>query len=250
MTDGLGGQEPPELTPEEEAEVSRLLAEAGGPVAVPDHVVARLDATLADLVQAERDTAVAPVVPLATRRRWPRVLLAAAAVVVGGYAVGTAVTGGSFSGDSASSGAADSAAGGASEERATDQDALPAPDGAGAGEDADGGAASEPEERELSATRMTAAAFSLRPDRLEEDVQRILDRSSSRRGLLSSADTASTSVRCGPPSLERGDSWAPVRYDGTRAVLVTGPASDGEVPATVYGCDGTLLDETVVDAPS
>src|SRR3712207_3173459 len=104
MSDGLGRQEPPELTPEEEAEVSQLLAEAGGPIAVPDDVVARLDATLDSLVEGERTTAVAPVVPLATRRRWPRLLLAAAAVVVGGYAVGTSVTGGSFSGDLESSG--------------------------------------------------------------------------------------------------------------------------------------------------
>ena len=243
MSDGPGRQEPPELTPEEEAEVSRLLAEAGGPVAVPDDVVARLDATLAELVETERGTAVAPVVPLASRRRWPRLLLAAAAVVVGGYAVGTSVTDGSFSGDSASSGAAESASdsgadtagGGAAEEQAPDQDALPAP---------------QLERRELSAVRMGGSVLPVRSDRLEEDVQRILDRSTSRRRLFSTTDTANKSVRCGPPALERGERWAPVRYDGTRAVLVTGRASGGEVPATLYGCDGMLLDETVVDDPS
>src|SRR5689334_10273983 len=121
MTDEQDGTDPhvQPLSPAEEDEVSRLLGDAGGPVPTPPDVVARLDSTLADLV-AEREgsehpderpdeRAAATVTPLAVRRRrWPKVLLAAAAVVVGGYGVGAAVTG-SMSG----SGDASSSAGGA-----------------------------------------------------------------------------------------------------------------------------------------
>src|SRR4051794_23510778 len=86
----------PDLTSEEDLAVRRLLADAGGPVPTPPDVVARLDATLSRLV-AERDaegSEQATVTPLAVRRRrWPKVLLAAAAVVVGGYGIGAVVTG-------------------------------------------------------------------------------------------------------------------------------------------------------------
>jgi hypothetical protein len=110
--------------------VRRLLADAGGPVPTPPDVVARLDATLARLV-AERDAeersegpaegsaesapGPATVTPLAVRRRrWPKLLLAAAAVAVGGYGVGAALTG-SMSGEDASSSAGGS---GVAEDRA------------------------------------------------------------------------------------------------------------------------------------
>jgi hypothetical protein len=90
------GAEP--LTAAEEQEVSALLADAlgRGPVPPPPSVTTRLDDVLAGLVaerasgerdpsdQATTDT----VVRLDARRRLPRILLAAAAVVVGGYAVG------------------------------------------------------------------------------------------------------------------------------------------------------------------
>lgn len=95
------------LSPEQDAAVRRLLAESGGPEALPDDIAARLSETLADL-EAERAAALvaaaAPVgagvaeehgviVPrddLARRRRTKaRVLLAAAAaVVVGAIATG------------------------------------------------------------------------------------------------------------------------------------------------------------------
>src|SRR5215218_10752286 len=110
--------DPTGLSPEDEAEVRRLLAEAGGPVATPPEVVASLDAALAGLV-AERAGS-APdskdsepvdhtVVHLdSRRRRWPKVLLAAAAVVLGGYALGSTVLPlqGSDDADSATAGAA------------------------------------------------------------------------------------------------------------------------------------------------
>jgi hypothetical protein len=106
--------EPTGLPPEQEA-VRRLLADARHDGATPPEVAARLDDTLASLV-AERRTApttsVAPVVDLgARRRRLAGVgLLAAAAVVVAGVAIGQGLPpmqgssdAGSAAGDSATS---------------------------------------------------------------------------------------------------------------------------------------------------
>ncbi|RYC11050.1 hypothetical protein [Nocardioides zhouii] len=86
--------EPTGLPPEQEA-VRRLLADARHDGATPPEVVARLDETLASLVAERREarTPGAPVVDLGARRR--RLagmgLLAAAAVVVAGVAVGQAL---------------------------------------------------------------------------------------------------------------------------------------------------------------
>ena len=105
--------ESPGLPPEHEA-VRRLLADARHDGPPPPDVVARLDDTLASLV-AERDAAAdtTPVVDLgARRRRTVGVgLLAAAAIVVAGVAVGQGLprmqgsddTGSAASGDSATS---------------------------------------------------------------------------------------------------------------------------------------------------
>jgi len=93
--------EPTGLPPEQEA-VRRMLADARHDGATPPEVVARLDETLASLraeiVAEQRDTAtdptpVSPVVDLgARRRRLAGVgLLAAAAVVVAGVAIGQAL---------------------------------------------------------------------------------------------------------------------------------------------------------------
>ncbi len=127
-----------DLTPEDEAEVARLLAESGGPLPTPTEVVARLDDVLAGLVAeraagnvtVESADVTGTVLPLSTerRRRWPRALLAAAAVVAGGYGVGVALTGTSMSGDASSTTAADGSAAGESAESEADE---AGPDGAG-----------------------------------------------------------------------------------------------------------------------
>jgi hypothetical protein len=73
-------------TPEEESDVTRLLRDASAPAPMPPDVAARLDDVLAGLVrerEAPPATADPVVVPL--RRRWPQVLVAAAAVVLVGY---------------------------------------------------------------------------------------------------------------------------------------------------------------------
>jgi hypothetical protein len=135
--------QPPDLPglPPEEESVRRLLADARHDGPAPADVVARLDATLAELA-AEREGAAAPatttpssaspthapVVDLgARRRRMAGVgLLAAAAVVVAGVAIGSglpSMSGGSDDSGSASAGdvatsreLGDSSAGGAASE--------------------------------------------------------------------------------------------------------------------------------------
>lgn len=126
MTDPTG------LPPEQEA-VRRLLAEARHDGPTPPEVVARLDAALASLV-AERGapspatTTHAPVVDLgARRRRMAGIgLLAAAAVVVAGVAIGQGLPqGGSDAGSAADS---------AMSEREVSEDAGGGSDSGGAAE--------------------------------------------------------------------------------------------------------------------
>ena len=107
--------EPPELPPEQEA-VRRLLADARHDGPTPPEVVARLDATLASLA-AEREPApatshtTAPVIDLgARRRRMAGIgLLAAAAVVVAGVAIGQGLPSMQGGSDAGSASAGDAA---------------------------------------------------------------------------------------------------------------------------------------------
>ena len=138
--------DPADLTPEQDA-VRRLLAAARHDGPTPPEVVGRLDETLASLV-AERDggtaPTAAPVVDLAARRRrTARIgLLAAAAVVVAGVAVGQVLP--RTPGGQSDSGSAGS-------DMATAQDRELSDDSGGA--DADSGMAEQsPESLKSSAT--------------------------------------------------------------------------------------------------
>ena len=230
------------MSPEEdqpsadEQEVSRLLAEAAGPEPLPAEVADRLDTVLADLVReratdsADTSAGSRAVVPLARRRRWPQVLLAAAAVVAVGYGA-TVVT-----------------------QQATD-DASQAESATDAGGAAQGDLA--PELAEEGVDRAASIPVHLRSERLESDVLRVLET----RGVLSGSaalDTRSDAqeltkqelrAACSPPPLDRRERWVPSRYDGRRSVLVTEPERDGFVDATVYTCDGARLAAVSVPAP-
>jgi hypothetical protein len=237
-----------DLTPEEEAELSRLLAAAGGPLATPPEVVARLDDVLAGLVAERARGAGAAttggVSSLAAqaerrRRRWPKALLAAAAVVAGGYGVGAALTGTTMSGD------AESAAGGST---SSDSDAggagdRPAPQGEPEAAD------SQLAEAPANATALRDAPPRLRSDHLAEDVVRVLDET----GPARSGDTAvpkrvlvGAAAACLPSRLGPDESWYLVRYDGRRAALVAPRPEGGAVQASVLGCDGERLDSVTV----
>ena len=231
----------PELTPEEEREMTRLLAEAGGPVAAPPDVVTRLDDVLAGLVAARGTPEVDEVAEARERRRrWPQVLLAAAAVVVGGYGLG-AVTSlgplGDSGGDRAVSGSAGSEPEESSATELLKERARPSSLPEKSGVESFSGSA--------DARRDAGALVRLQSDRLEAGVRRVLFH----------ADTSlpfapAQGRRCGPPApMSSDDSWFRVRLDGHRAVLVTQPGSAGLVDATVYSCDGDVLAEATVTAP-
>ena len=229
-----GGRTGGPATPGED-EVARLLAEAAGPEPIPGDVAARLDDVLAGLV-AERSPARAHpgAVPLAARRRWPRMLLAAAAVVVGGYAVGSVAVQGTLSGsDSGDSSAASD--GGA-------QDSLLVEDD-GAGADADTEAA--PEALEDTPPQRMSAPVRLQPETLRRDARRALDVLDALPAASTSGD-ATLDGSCRPPRLRPRERALPVRYDGGRAVLVAGPVRAGTVDVTVHSCTGEVLDRTTV----
>jgi hypothetical protein len=244
-TGGSTGGEP--LTPEQEDDVARLLADAAGPVRMPQDVAARLDDVLADLVAQRSDNAADDELTRArARRRWPRVLLAAAAVVVGGYAVGTAATDGMLGGSADS----ESSSGAASDSSMVQEDSLRAIEPNQKGADQDGGATSgdvesAPKANEDSSGMAFVAEVRLRPDKLERDVRRALRlvdslpaASLSRQGIADSS--------CPGPPLGKRERSLPVRYDGEPAVLVTGPERRGAVEATVHSCEGEVLDRTRV----
>ncbi|WP_148573350.1 hypothetical protein [Nocardioides caldifontis] len=247
MTD----DELPELTPEEETEVSRLLAEAGGPLPMPDEVAARLEATLAGLVEERagepEEPAAATVVTLEERRaarRWPRLVLAAAAVVVAGYAAGTVVTGTGSGSDSAS--VSDAAGAGEAEEPMAGADPEAASEAAP--EESGPGTAAERDAQVFRARDVVR----LRSETLEDDLGRALGGDPTALHDAGRSELRSQTVRkratCHPPALEPGQQWALARYDGRRAVLVAGP-DDGELlPVEVVGCDGVVLASVEVDA--
>lgn len=239
----------PELTPEEEREIIRLLAEAGGPVAAPPDVVARLDDVLAGLVTA-RATPEADEVAEARerRRRWPQVLLAAAAVVVGGYGLGAVASLGPLGGsveDRAVSGSAGS-------ERPTEPgERSPAESLQEGSRPPSLAEKNGTESSSGSAARRgyTGALVRLQSDRLETGVRRVLLRAEAADTSLSPFAPAGDG-RCGPPAgVSSDDSWFRVHLDGRRAVLVTEPRNAGVLDATVYSCDGGVLAETTVAAP-
>lgn len=232
---------PNESTPEEE--VRRLLAAAAEPVTMPPDVIARLDDVLAGLV-ADRatsdDTAAATVVDLAARRtsRWPKVLVAAAAVSVLGVGIANVLnqTGSSISADSAKS--ADSRDLGGAE-------AAPPQD--------EGSKSLAPTEADGETVYGLGGldggrSPQLRSSSVTVDAQRIADSSLPR----SVADATTRSSRqCRLPSTSKGDVQIAVRLDGARATLVFRATEDGRRLAEVFNCDDAASPvlTTTVDAP-
>lgn len=231
---------------EQPDEVSRLLAAAGGPPPeLPHDVAERLDDVLAGLV-ADREAGpvhadeVTGVTELATRRRrrWPQLLVAAAAVSVLGIGLGNIVEPGGPGQESAVT--ADSAGSLAEEPRAAERESAvenSAPLEAGsdpqttsersAGKDQDG--------RELTgALDRRATPPRLQSESLAVDVQRIEDFGFAVPVADSRRQWADACVR---PETGAGAEWLPVRLDGEPAVLVLGAPADGRRTAEVFTCD-------------
>jgi hypothetical protein len=234
----------------QEEAVRRLLAQSGGPDPLPPEVAARLDATLARLVEErarggsdsdpEGETEILVLTP--RPQRWPKLLLAAAAVVVAGFGIGTLVHNGSLSGSSS----ADSTSGGA---------------GVAAQSAPNSESGQMPPKKAANPTPQmlrVAGPVHLHSTDLSHEVHRLLRRIgvSNTARLPKSADLSGGAkefqpVRCAPGRVLPHSRWLPATYDGQRAVLVLGPArrsvvEHSVVPAEVRSCDGTLLDSATV----
>ena len=243
------GRSEGELGPEDEETVRRLLAAAAGPLPMPEDVAGRLNAVLAEL-RAERgpDRVEGPgrsatVTDLSERRarRWPKVLVAAAAVSVIGVGLGSVVQNGP--GDSMSA---------TTLEEASDADAGAAADGAEVAPSpgsAEGLAPSDSTGEEsvlrksasvlVGASTPTAALPRVRPGSVAVDAQRIHDLtlrgpgSAPRGGPALGIDARA----CDLPAVTRGEELVAVRLDGQRATLLFRPDADGQRVAEVYSCD-------------
>lgn len=230
----------PDLTPEHEA-VRRLLADARHDGPTPPEVVARLDETLAGLVAdrssaADDDTTVsegrtAPVVDLAARRR--RLVgtgvLAAAAVVVAGVALGQVLPGGQGSDDAGSSaGSAD---------RST---SSLAEDDAGAQADGDaGGDSSSSQEMAPQSKSASPAPLAAVPTLSSTDAQ-LADQVEELRATPTSAgaerrQTLDLMRTCALSDLGRGRRVA-AQVDGRPGLVLFQPADEATQGVAIYVC--------------
>ena len=176
------------------------------------------------------------------RRRWPRLLVAAAAVSVIGLGVGTVLEEGQFSSQSerATSGAAQDGAAEGGSGASADKPGSPL----------DSAEKTAPETQRERGDSVTLADGSrpprLRTGSLTQDVQRVAD---------SSVPVPVNGVQggwrsCEQPRTASGDEWIAVRLDGEPAVLVLRAPAGGRRTADVFTCDDarTPAASTTVDA--
>lgn len=210
----------PDLTPEHDA-VRRLLAEARHDGPTPPEVVARLEDTLTSL-RAERSEAAgsAPVVDLAARRRRfvGAGVMAAAAVVVAGVALGQVLPQGASDSGGATSAESDAGSG-----------RMDSPTGEGGGLDDGAAESASPEELSGKATAPQGPEVLLDSDL---DGALTLLRSSSRTAATLSDDAL---VACQVGDVGRGRQVL-VRVDGRPGLVVFRAARASGQEADVYVC--------------
>jgi hypothetical protein len=228
-----------------EAAVRARLAEARHTDPVPDDVVARLDAVLADLTADRRDqptAPLAPVVPLSApgrrRRALATGLVAAAAVVALGVAVPQVLE--------ETSGGSDGATSASTADRGTSSlEPGPAEDrddssGAGGGAAESGPLPEGPGAAERSGSAY-AAAVELRSDEALRPAVRLL----ARRGPVAAYDAGAGCAL----DVGAGDRVA-ATWDGRPAVVVLRPAEAGRRVVEVFECGATdAVARTTVRAP-
>ena len=229
----------PDLTPEQEA-VRRLLADARHDGPPPAEVVARLDETLASLVaergsaspEGDDDEPTAAVVDLGARRRRMAGIgvLAAAAVVVAGVAVGQVLPrAADDSGGAESTASSDTGSG---EDR---QFGDQSDDGQSDGGDAGAGSAEQaPESMKSTAATPFAGVptLSSADDRLDEEVLDLRPGAAARSDRLGSVDALSS---CDLPSLGKGRRLL-ARVDDQIGVVVFRRPDGATQVAELYVC--------------
>lgn len=231
------------MTPEQEEQVRRALrgaAQADEPVQMPPEVANRLDAVLADLAgtpkeQVGADGTVDPD-ELASRRnrRWPNLLVAAAAlgvIAAAGGAVATDGFGTLGGGDDAATSTAKSAA-------SSNEDSASPPTG---------------ETRGLTGEAAKPGGVPLlHSTTLTSDVQHLLRAPHALSGNKDKAPRSSGSgaLRCARPFTGRGSALFLVRLDGRPATLVVGPVRDRRREARIYSCAGAGRTLASVSVPA
>jgi hypothetical protein len=235
----------PELTPEQESEVRRLLAEARHDEPIPVDVADRLDTVLAGLSRDEPgSTGVAPVIDLAARRRRRNaagLLAGAAAVIVAGFAIGQVIDVGS-----------DDTAGGssaASADRAGDAGDAKAESGS---ESFEGGSTTPPTTTAPQAKKTPVLQQTSK--HLARDLDDQLQSYAADSSDAVEGPTAETFRVVGctspPPSNKFGlGEFFPALYDQTPAVLALRAPTDGTQRADVLDCDTARLLASVDLAP-
>jgi len=236
----------PELTPEQESAVRRLLAEARHDAPIPTDVGDRLDTVLAGLTRDEPGSpGVAPVIDLAARRRRRNaaaVLAGAAAVIVAGFGIGQVIDVSSDN-DSGESTVAD--ANTSRDDQGDDQSEADAP------QEAAGGADTLSPEAAPQASN--GLVLKLSSEHLARDVEDQLKSYPTTSGLVRGPDYAAfDAVGCKPPpppnKFGSGELF-PALYDGTPAVLALRPPADGTQQADVLACDTAASLASVTIAP-
>jgi hypothetical protein len=238
------------VTPEQEEQVRRALGAVAraedGPErqGIPLDVADRLDDVLHELVasRATRGTTLPAAVgqdELAARRhrRWPNVLVAAAAVAAIAAAGGAVATGGfglGGQGDSGASSASDAAGGQVAPEDSQRGLTAPSPSAGGSDSKATGGI-----HRLSSRTlaRDVEAVVAAGPE------ARLTPRNDGRRFT---APRHAAGVRCTRPELPKGAEMVDVLLDKEPATLVLDRVKDGALVARVYSCvDASALTRTI-----
>lgn len=211
--DGMGPGEPGEADETQQEWVRRVLAAAASDPAdhLPDEVASHLDDVLSRL-ETERSPEQAEATRLdSRRRRWPQVLVAAAAVSVLGLGIGNLVSG-------------------PDAEQATTAGVAEDGSAQDGGDPEVGGAPSDTS----GLAREAAPPARLRSSSLEADLQRIAEFSLA-RSVEASGDTWEGA--CVQPAADPGDAWLPVRLDGEPAVLVLRAPVGDRRTADVFTCD-------------
>lgn len=219
--------EPDEVDEVDEAQqdwVRRVLAAAGTEPSehLPEEVASRLDAVLSRL-EAGKSPEHAETTRLDSRRkRWPGVLVAAAAVSVLGLGLGNLVAGPD---------AEQSTTAGVAEDRT-------APEGG----DSDAGDATS----DSTGLRESDGPARLRSSSLAADLQRIAELSLARPVEESGGTWEGACVQ---PAADPGDAWLSVRLDGAPAVLVLRSPAGGRRTADIFTCDDdtTPVVSTTID---
>ncbi len=237
MTDPAGA------TPEQDA-VRRLLAQARHDGPTPPEVVARLDERLASLV-SERESLPAPAVVVdlgARRRRTAGIgLLAAAAVVVAGVALGQALP--------RTSGGDDAGASSAGSDMVTSQEPGPSDGSAdtGGGDAGSGAAEQSPESLKSAASAPEAAYPTLSSADTGLDAD-LLDLRTSRTPGLAGLDAARTLTGCDLQGVAPGRRVG-AQVDGLSGVVVFRRPDGATQQVELYVC-GTSRPVRTITLPA